>query len=321
MKIITSLVLVAAFAGCEQQQSKLDSVTSKDKPADQAQPAPAAAPPAPTKINKSGTVEERLSRLEDAYSRSAEALDYITNAFAQQKAQQKAQQEQAERDEPAPDAIFALNIAEDVKGGQVDGPATAPITLVKAFDFACPYCQKTSGTMEELVKDYGGKVRVVYANFLIHPVARPAHLASCAAGKQGKYMAFKDAFWDKGFGPYAQSGGREQSSLGEANILTIAQGVGINVDKLKADMSSPECEARLKNDQTQMETFHVNATPTFYINGKHYKGNPSKEAFKAAIDEELKAVEKSGVPAADYYEKVVIAKGEKKFRSKMDPKP
>ena len=31
---LTSLVLVAAFAGCEQQQSKLDSVTSKEKPAD-----------------------------------------------------------------------------------------------------------------------------------------------------------------------------------------------------------------------------------------------------------------------------------------------
>jgi protein-disulfide isomerase len=322
MKIITSLALVAALAGCEQQKSRLDSVTSKDRPADKVEPtAPGATPPGPAKMDKSGTVEERLSRLEDAYNRSAEALDYITNAFAQQKAQQKAQQEQAERDDPAPDAVFAVNVSDDIKGGQVDGPASAPVTIIKAFDFACPYCQRVSGTMEELVKDYGGKVRVVYANLLIHPVARPAHLASCAAGKQGKYMAFKDAFWEKGFGPYAASQGRDQDSLAEANIFKIAEGVQLDVAKLKTDMASPDCENRLKNDQKEMESFHVNSTPTFFINGKHLNGALSKDKFKEVIDAQLKLAEASGVPGGDYYDKVVLAKGEKKFRSKMDPKP
>ena len=70
---------------------------------------------------------------------------------------------------------------------------------MKAFDFACPYCQRVAGTMEELVKEYNGKVRVVYANMVVHEPAKPAHLASCAAAKQGKYKEFKDAFWEKGF--------------------------------------------------------------------------------------------------------------------------
>jgi hypothetical protein len=39
------------------------------------------------------------------------------------------------------------------------------------------------------------------------------------------------------------------------------------------------------------------------------------------IDEQLEIAAKSGVPAAKYYDDVVIAKGEKKFRSKLDPKP
>ena len=38
------------------------------------------------------------------------------------------------------------------------------------------------------------------------------------------------------------------------------------------------------------------------------------------IDEQLKQVEKSGVSGADYYNKVVLAKGEKQFRSKTEPK-
>ena len=306
MKIITSLALVAALAACEQQPSRLDRVTSKDKGADVA--APGASSPTPEKVNHAGSIEDRLARLEQAHDHDAEALTFLNKVYAQQ----KQQQEQVEREDPAPDATFAVNVAEDVKAGQVDGPATAPITIIKAFDFACPYCQRVATTMDELVKDYNGKVRVVYANMLIHPQAKPAHLASCAAAKQGKYNEFKDAFWVKGF--LAQK-------LDEANIMAIAKDLGLDTGKLKTDMGSAECEARIQDDMKEMAKFHVNSTPTFFINGKHVNGALPKERFKQLIDEQLKVVADSGVSGADYYDKVVIAKGEKQFRSKMDPKP
>jgi predicted DsbA family dithiol-disulfide isomerase len=86
-------------------------------------------------------------------------------------------------------------------------------------------------------------------------------------------------------------------------------------------MASPECEARLQGDMTELTKFHVNATPTFFINGKHVGGALPKEGFKTIIDEQLKIAEASGVSGADYYNKVVLAKGEKQFRSKVDPKP
>jgi hypothetical protein len=70
-----------------------------------------------------------------------------------------------------------------------------------------------------------------------------------------------------------------------------------------------------------MTKFHVNATPTFFINGKSIDGALPKERFKALIDEQLKVVEQSGVAPGEYYAKVVMAKGEKQFRSKADPKP
>jgi len=316
MKIITSLALLAAFVagGCEQSASRLDKVTSKNKVADQAAPPPAATPPA-VKSDRSGTVEERLARLEDAYDKNAEALEFLNKVYAQQKQQQQAQ----EREEPAEDAMFAVNVADAIKAGQVDGPTSATVTIVKAFDFACPYCQRVAGTMEELVKDYNGKVRVVYANMVVHPPAKPAHLASCAAAKQGKYKEFKDAFWEKGFLPYASA--RDPSKLGEENIMVIAKGIGLDTGKLKTDMSSPECEARIQSDMAEMSKFHVNATPTFFINGQHVGGALPKEGFKQIIDAQLKKAEASGVSGGDYYDKVVLAKGEKQFRSKADPKP
>jgi protein-disulfide isomerase len=318
MRIIPSLALAAALAalGACEQSSRLDKVTSKTPAPGATAPAPKADAPAGMKIDRSGSVEQQLARLQDAYDRNAEAIDFLNKVYAQQKAQQTAQ----EREEPAQDAMFAVNVADDVQAGQVDGPPTAAVTIVKAFDFACPYCQRVAPTMTELVKEYGGKVRVVYANLLIHPPARPAHLASCAAAKQGKYMAFKDAFWDKGFGPYAASGGKDASTLGEDNILKIAQGLGLDTAKLKTDMASPECAQRLEKDMAEMQKWHVNSTPTFFINGKTVAGALPKDAFKKVIDEELAKVEKSGVPGADYYDKVVLAQGEKQFRSKAEAK-
>ena len=314
MKIITSFAVLAALTagGCEQKPSALDKVSSREKMTDKAKPPGAALAP---KSDRTGTVEERLARLEDAYDKNAEAMEFLNKVFGQQKQQQQAQ----EREEPAEDAMFAVNVADAVKAGQVDGPASATVTVVKAFDFACPYCQRVSGTMEELVKEYGGKVRVVYANMVVHPPAKPAHLASCAAAKQGKYMAFKDAFWDKGFMPYSQS--HDASKLGEDNIVAIAKDLGLDAGKLKTDMASPECEARIQSDIAEMTKFHVNATPTFFINGKHVGGALPKEGFKQIIDAQLKIAEASGVSGADYYDKVVLAKGEKQFRSKADPKP
>jgi protein-disulfide isomerase len=321
MKIITGLALVAALAGCEQQPSKLDSSSDAKAMANAkgstTPTAPGATTPAAAKVDRSGTVEERLARLEDSYDRNAEALEFLNKVYSSQKAQQKAQQEQAERDDPAPDAVFAVDVNADIKGGQVDGPASAPVTIVKAFDFACPFCQRVAGTMDELVKDYNGKVRVVYANMLIHPVAKPAHLASCAAGKQGKYNEFKNAFWEKGY----LASRNDPSKMGEDNILAIAKDLGLDTAKLKADMASPDCEQRITNDMNEMQKFHVNSTPTFFINGKHLNGALPKERFKQIIDEQLKVAESSGVSGADYYDKVVLAKGEKQFRSKMDPKP
>jgi protein-disulfide isomerase len=260
-------------------------------------------------------LNERLARLEAAYARDAEALEFLNKVFAQQKQQQQAQ----EREEPADDAMFAVNIAESIKAGQVEGPASAPVTIVKAFDFACPFCWRAASTIDELVKDYGGKVRVVYLNMIVHEPARPAHLASCAAARQGKYNEFKHAFWDKGFEPYQQS--HDPASLGEDNILEIAKGLGLDTARLKADMASPACAARIESDMQELQKFHVSGTPTFFINGKHVGGALPKEAFKEIIDEQLKIAQASGVPAVDYYNKVVLAKGEKQFRSKADPKP
>jgi hypothetical protein len=133
MRLLSSLALLAALTACEQGQSRLDKVTGK-RPADgPGGVAPAAAGgPVGGKIDRSGSVEQQLARLQDAYDRNADAIGFLNQVYAQQKAQQAAQ----ERDEPAEDATFAVDIAPDVKLGMVEGSPQALVTIVEAWDFA-----------------------------------------------------------------------------------------------------------------------------------------------------------------------------------------
>ncbi|HEX8114089.1 MAG TPA: hypothetical protein VF516_40435 [Kofleriaceae bacterium] len=135
MKILSRAALLAALAlaACQQAPSRLDNVTSKAPvPKATASGPTGGDPPAGLKIDRTGSVEQQLARLQDAYDRNAEAMDFLNKVFAQQKAQQQAQ----EREEPAEDATFAVDIAPDVKLGQVEGPANALVTIVEAWDFA-----------------------------------------------------------------------------------------------------------------------------------------------------------------------------------------
>jgi protein-disulfide isomerase len=310
-KLASVLFLAACIVACEKQPSKLDDVGRPMPKALQIDSAAAAM------ADHSGTVEDRLMRIENELAKNREALEFLGKVYSEQKAQMEAE----EAKEPALDAMFAVPVANDVKAGMVEGPPTAPVTIVKAFDFACPYCMKVSDLMSELVGEYNGKVRVVYKNFVIHPdSALPGHLASCAAAKQGKYVAFKKAFWEKTFMPYAQSRGAEADKMGKENILAFSKDLGLDTAKLATDMDSQECQQLVQLDMADLEAFQVGATPTFFINGRAMPGI-DKATFKKMIDEEIAKAEKSGIAGGDYYEKVVVAKGEKKFRSKKDPKP
>ena len=165
------------------------------------------------------------------------------------------------------------------------------------------------------MKEYDGKVRVVFKNMVVHPqVVMDAHKAGCAAGKQQKFIAYKDAFWEKAFLPYASA--RDPSKLGKDNIMAIAKDLGLDTAKLEADMNGEDCNKQIQDDMQELSKFHVNATPSFFINGHHIDGAIDKAAFSSAIDEQLKVVQGSGVSCEQYYEKKVMGEGEKTFKAR-----
>ncbi len=161
---------------------------------------------------------------------------------------------------------------------------------------------------------------MVFKNLVVHPqtVAR-AHLASCAAGIQGKFVEFYNTFWDKAYKPYQES--RDASKLSEEAILSWAGTIGLDPAKLKADMDGADCKALIDNDAAELRKFRVGSTPSFFINGQYMAGAMDVNGFKQIIDQKLKIAEASGVSGAEYYDKEILGKGEKAFRAQGAPKP
>ncbi|HEY1557250.1 MAG TPA: DsbA family protein [Kofleriaceae bacterium] len=218
---------------------------------------------------------------------------------------------------PQPDA--AKTYAVPIEGDAFEGPADAKVTIVKAYDYACPFCERVRDTMDQIRQKYPNDVRIVYKQFVVHPtVATAGALAFCAAGKHGKAIEMDKLLWDKSFKTHnfdkdqAQGHGCWDSAEGCPVVLGYAQELGLDQTQFKNDMK--ECVGIAKKDQTELAQLGVGATPSFFINGRFISGAVPIENFTAVIEEELKkANEKisAGTPAAQYYQQWVVDKGQK----------
>jgi protein-disulfide isomerase len=100
---------------------------------------------------------------------------------------------------PQPDATKTYGVP--VVGFPVKGKATALVTIVRAGEYACPFCEKVRGTLDQISTTYGDQVRIVYRQYVVHPqVATYASQAACAANHQGKFWDLDTLLWDEAFG-------------------------------------------------------------------------------------------------------------------------
>ena len=180
------------------------------------------------------------------------------------------------------------------------GSPQALVTIVEWSDFQCPFCQRVNPTMDQIMKEYGDKVRIAFKHnpLPMHNRAMAGAIAAEAAGKQGA-----DKFWKMHDLLFAN--GKE---LTDENFVKWAGEIGLDVEKFKADMKDPALEKKAKEQQAQGAKLGARGTPAFFVNGRFLSGAQPFEAFKKLIDEELAKAEKiaaSGVPKDKVYDKVM----------------
>lgn len=229
-----------------------------------------------------GRIERRLARMEQMIARGGGM-----------RGRQRPQM-------PRPDAntVYSVPLA----GAAMRGPKSALVTVVKAFEFACPHCMRVGPTLDKIVETYGDKVRIAYKHYVVHPTrATIPALAACAANNQGKYHGMYKKIFSK-FGRF-----------GQPEMEGYAKELGLNMEQFKKDMEGA-CKQRVRQDQMELARVGVRGTPAFFINGRFLSGNQPFPNFQRLIDEELKkaqAVVAKGTAAASYYDEFVIKKGKK----------
>ena len=159
----------------------------------------------------------------------------------------------------------------------------AEVVIMKFSDYQCPACKYFVPIEEQLKKDFGGRVQIVYKNFplTMHQFSQIAARAAEAAKKQGKFDEMHELIFT----------GQEQWSRGNAEAIFTgyANSIGLNMDQFKKDLNSAELQRLIMADKREGRDLGVSSTPTFYINGDLVQNNPpTYPQFRALVVQYLK---------------------------------
>jgi len=157
------------------------------------------------------------------------------------------------------------------------GPKDAKITIFAFQDFECPHSQRGSKTLEPLLKQYAGKIRLVFKNrpLTFHQHAREAAKAALAANMQGQFWEYHDLLF------------KNSRKLGEDVFKQLAKELDLDIDRFNTDRNSKMVEDQLNADITEANKHGFRGTPTFVINGVVITGARSQSYFDNIINQLL----------------------------------
>ena len=294
---LCAALAVAAIA-CTKSDDATDTTTAASDDAAPKLKVEKHKPEGATTLTATGSQEERIAKLEKRVNQLTKVLE-----------------DKLPPPEADPDKTYAVTID---PLDPIEGPSDAKVTIVEGFEFLCPYCYRANPTVEQVRQAYPKDVRIVNKYFLIHgPPAIPPGLAACAANKQGKFSDMKKALWQHVFG----NGEPDKDAVSIDAMYKLAADLKLDATKFKADMMSTDCQNWLQHSADTLSVLGTTGTPSFYVNGRHLNGAVPFEDIKQVIDEELKKADKAiagGVPQAQYYQKEIVGKGEKKVAGYFD---
>jgi Na+/H+ antiporter NhaA len=184
-----------------------------------------------------------------------------------------------------------IDLSDDVdpERDHVRGPDDASVTLVEYGDFECPYCGQAEPVVRELLSAFDDDIRYVWRHLPLNDVHGGAQLAAEAveaADEQGAFWEMYDALL------------AHQDALGPQDITRTAQELGLDVERLWAEIRGHEHAPRIAEDVASADSSGVSGTPTFFINGRRHQGAYDIDTLSAAVRAALRRARLTTVGAA-----------------------
>src|SRR3984885_12482295 len=167
----------------------------------------------------------------------------------------------------------------DVSKAYARGSDSAPVVLVEFADYQCPYCQKVNPQIQQLKKEYGDNLTVIFKDFPLpmHHGSEKAAEASRCAGEQGKFWEYHDVLF--------------YSKLLDVDALKEhARVLKLDGDRFDTCLDSGAETGAVKKDLDEAKSLGLTGTPSFFVNGHFFSGVVDYAALKDIVNQQLNLV-------------------------------
>ncbi len=164
------------------------------------------------------------------------------------------------------------------------GNADAPVVIVEFLDPACETCRAFYPLVKKMMAENPDRIRLVLRYAPFHTGSDKVVAVLEAARKQGKFWPALEALLA------AQADWAPSHTSQVALVWKHLEGLGLNLEQMKADMNAPEIANVIAQDLADARFLKVTKTPEFFVNRMPL---PSfgYEQLKKLVDNALKATQ------------------------------
>src|SRR5215217_5794626 len=138
----------------------------------------------------------------------------------------------------------------------VVGNPSGDVTLVEFFDYNCGYCKRALGDLKALMKA-DPKLRVVLKDF---PVLGPESVEASRVALAVRQQIQGDRLFE-----YHVKLLETRGPVNGARALAVAREMGLDVERIKTEMESPEVRAVLQENLGLGDKLGLSGTPAFVV--------------------------------------------------------
>ena len=176
-------------------------------------------------------------------------------------------------------AADAANLLQPTAQDRVLGKAEAPITIVEYASLSCPHCAHFANTVLPKLKENWidtGKAKLLLRDFpLDEPALRAEMVARCVPPERF-YPVVEMMFETQDQWVVARDW--------RAALEKLVRLAGIGKKEFDSCLANKGIEDQVAASRlTAAQQLGVNSTPTFFINGKKFEGEPTIEAFEQLL--------------------------------------
>lgn len=147
---------------------------------------------------------------------------------------------------------------------RLGAPGQSGVTFTEFLDFECEACGAAFPAIEQLRREYAGRVTFAIRYFPLpsHKNSETAAIAVEAAARQGRLLAMYQRMYE------TQASWGEQTTSKAGTFRTLAKDLGLNMQAFDAAVKDPATRARVRADVAEGIALGVDATPTFFVDEK-----------------------------------------------------